>query len=82
MTGARPGDRIVLFAKSSSGLWWVQPLTAEPFTTIAPDGTWKSDIHLGLEYAALLVRPGYAPPDTTPAQVYRQVLDWFGAHLT
>jgi hypothetical protein len=65
VTGARPGDRIVLFAKSSSGLWWVQPLTAEPFTTIEPDGTWKSDIHLGLEYAALLVRPGYAPPDTT-----------------
>src|SRR3954468_23535355 len=36
VSGARPGRRVVLFAKS--GMWWVQPLVAKPFTDIAPDG--------------------------------------------
>jgi len=67
VVGARGDDRIVLFAKSSVGVWWVQPLTAEPFTRIESDTTWKNTIHLGVEYAALLVRPGYRPPDTTEA---------------
>jgi len=65
VVGARPGEQIVLFAKSSVGVWWVQPLTAEPFTKIEPDSTWTSTIHLGIEYAALLVQPGYRPPATT-----------------
>ena len=60
VSGARQGHRVVLFAKS--GIWWVQPLVAKPFTDIARDGTWKSTTHLGLEYAALLVEPGYQPP--------------------
>ena len=63
VSGARPGQQIVVYSKS--GLWWVQPLTAQPFTRIEPDGSWKNDIHLGTEYAALLVEPGYRPPDTT-----------------
>jgi hypothetical protein len=63
--GAHPGEQIVLYAKSAVGVWWVQPLTVQPFTTIEPDSTWKSRIHLGTEYAALLVRPGYSPPATT-----------------
>ena len=62
VTGARSGQRVVLFAKS--GIWWVQPLTVEPFTDIEADSTWKNTIHLGTEYAALLVEPGYRPPDT------------------
>jgi hypothetical protein len=66
-TGASPGERIVLFAKSDAGLWWVQPLTVQPFTVLEPDSTWKNTIHLGIEYAALLVRPGYRPPATTEA---------------
>ena len=53
----------MLFARS--GVWWVQPLTVEPFTKVEPDSTWKNRIHLGTEYAALLVEPGYRPPDTT-----------------
>ena len=65
VNGARAGQRIVLYAKS--GVWWVQPLTAEPFTTIAADRTWRSTIHLGTEYAALLVDAGYRPADTTDA---------------
>lgn len=62
VTGARPGQRIVLFAKS--GIWWVQPTVDEPFTTIQPDSTWTTSTHLGTEYAALLVDAGYRPPPT------------------
>jgi hypothetical protein len=62
VTGAAPGQRIVLFAKA--GVWWVQPTTAEPFTIIRPDSTWESTTHLGIEYAALLVDSTFRPPDT------------------
>lgn len=61
--GARPNQRIVLFARSDEG-WWVQPFRSRPFTEIAADATWKSQIHLGQEYAALLVDPDYRPPAT------------------
>jgi hypothetical protein len=63
VTGARPNQRIVLFARSDQG-WWVQPFRSRPFTDIAPDSTWKSAIHLGQEYAALLVDADYRPPAT------------------
>jgi len=63
VTGARPGQQIVLFARS--GAWYVQPFTDQPFTAIQPDSTWKSSTHLGTEYAALLVEPGYWPPAST-----------------
>ena len=63
VTGARPGQRIVLFARS--GVWWVQPLTSDPFTSVESDSTWKNQVHLGTEYGALLVDPAYRPPDTT-----------------
>ena len=63
VTGAAPGQQIVLFAKSN--MWWVQPLTVQPYTPIAADATWKTSIHIGTEYAALLVAPGYRPPATT-----------------
>ena len=58
--GARPGQRIVLYARS--GAWYVQPYADRPFTTIRPDSTWKNSTHLGTEYAALLVEEGYSPP--------------------
>ena len=60
VTGARPGQQIVLFARS--GAWYVQPFTDQPFTKIQPDSTWRNSTHLGTEYAALLVEPGYYPP--------------------
>jgi hypothetical protein len=63
VTGGKSGQRIVLFAKS--GPWWVQPMTNQPFTTVGSDSTWKNSTHYGLEYAALLVDPGYHPPGTT-----------------
>ena len=65
VVGAQPDQRIVVYARSGVGLWWVQPLTTKPFTTINPDATWNNTIHLGIEYAALLVQPEYRPPDTT-----------------
>jgi hypothetical protein len=63
VTGAGPGQRVVLFAKSDQG-WWVQPFRSRPFTAIQPDSSWKSQIHLGQEYAALLVDADYRPPAT------------------
>src|SRR5262249_17494139 len=59
----RPGQQIVLFARS--GIWYVQPLADQPFTQIQPDTKWRSPTHLGTEYAALLVEPGYQPPSST-----------------
>lgn len=60
--GARPGQQIVLYARS--GTWWVQPLASEPFTKIESDSKWTNTTHLGTEYAALLVEPGYRPAAT------------------
>jgi len=65
VTGARPDQKIILFAKA--GAWYVQPLANEPFTTIQPDSSWKSSTHLGTEYAALLVDPSYQPRMTMDA---------------
>jgi len=66
VTGARPNQRIVLFARSDQG-WWVQPFRSRPFTEIGPDATWKTAIHLGQEYAAFLVDADYRPPATAHA---------------
>ncbi len=62
VTGARPGQQIVVYAKS--GPWWVQPWPDQPYTAIHSDSTWSLSTHLGFEYAALLVAPGYQPPAT------------------
>jgi hypothetical protein len=59
VTGAAPGDQIVLYARSD--VWWIQPYRQQPFTRIQSDQTWKNTTHLGTEYAALLVEPGYSP---------------------
>jgi hypothetical protein len=55
--GAFPGERIVLYARS--GNWWLQPLVSRPFTKVQADSKWTSATHLGTEYAALLVKPGF-----------------------
>ena len=57
--GARPDQQIVLYART--GAWWVQPLSNSPLTKLQADSTWINSTHLGLEYAALLVEPGYRP---------------------
>jgi len=61
--GARPGQQIVLYAKSEE-LWWVQPFTGQPFTKLDDNLRWKNQVHLGTQYAALLIEPGYNPPET------------------
>jgi hypothetical protein len=58
--GARQGQRIVLYSKCG-GLWWLQPLLTSPFTAILPDKAWRNEMHLGTEYASLLVDPSYHP---------------------
>ena len=63
--GAHPEQQIVLFARS--GAWYVQPFADQPFTQIQADSKWRSPTHLGTEYAALLVEPGYKPPSVIDA---------------
>ncbi|HXC48825.1 MAG TPA: hypothetical protein VNU20_11075 [Candidatus Sulfotelmatobacter sp.] len=62
VTGAHPGQQIVVYARS--GPWWVQPWPDKPFIPIQADATWGTSTHLGFEYAAMLVEPGYHPPAT------------------
>ena len=64
ITGARPGQRMVLYAKTD-GRWGLCRQSGQPFTNIAPNGRWKASVHLGLQYAALLVDPTYNPPEQT-----------------
>jgi hypothetical protein len=65
VTGARRGQHILLYARSEK-LWWIQPYTASPLTTIQADGTWTSVSHLGAEYAAILVNDGFRPDMIAP----------------
>jgi hypothetical protein len=60
VSGAKQGQRLVIYSKSG-GLWWLQPLLTSPFTPILPDGVWRNETHLGTDYAVLLVDPGYRP---------------------
>jgi hypothetical protein len=64
VTGARPGQRIVLYAKTD-GRWGLCRQSDQPFTNMETDGRWKASVHLGLQYAALLVDPTYNPPEQT-----------------
>jgi hypothetical protein len=63
-TGARPGQRIVLYAKTD-GRWGVCRQSGQPFTNVETDGRWEASVHLGIQYAALLVDPTYNPPEQT-----------------
>jgi signal transduction histidine kinase len=63
VNGASSHHQIVLYARS--GAWYVQPFADSPFTQISNDGTWNNSTHLGTEYAALLVEPGFSPPVST-----------------
>jgi len=62
--GARPGQRIVLYAKTD-GRWGLCQQSYQPFAKIKSDGRWKASVHLGIQYAALLVEPTYDPHEQT-----------------
>jgi hypothetical protein len=64
VTGARPGQRIALYARND-GRWGEQPQSAQPFTKIEDDGRWAGSTQLGSDYAALLVEATYSPPELT-----------------
>jgi hypothetical protein len=64
VTGAQPGQRIVLYA-NTDGRWGLCRQSYQPFTNIESDGRWKASVHLGLQYAALLVEPTYDPHEQT-----------------
>jgi hypothetical protein len=64
VTGARTGQRIVLYAETD-GRWGVCQQSGQPLANIESDGRWKASVHLGLRYAALLVDPTYDPPEQT-----------------
>jgi len=64
VTGARPGQRIVVFAKTD-GRWGVCRQSGQRFASIEADGRWKASVHLGTQYSALLVDPTYNPPEQT-----------------
>ncbi|MGC4051234.1 MAG: hypothetical protein QM757_17880 [Paludibaculum sp.] len=59
VAGHKQGQQVVLYARNGS--WWLQPLLEAPFTRILPNAKWRNATHLGSEYAALLVEPGYRP---------------------
>jgi hypothetical protein len=58
--GARPGQRIVLYAKTD-GRWGLCQQSYQPFAKVESDGRWRASVHLGIQYAALLVEPTYDP---------------------
>jgi hypothetical protein len=55
--------KVVVFARTDT--WYVQPFIGSPDTSINDDNTWRTDTHLGFQYAALLVKNSYKPPSTT-----------------
>jgi len=63
-TGALPRQRIVLYAKTD-GRWGLCRQSDQVFANIEPDGRWKASVHLGIQYAALLVDPTFNPPEQT-----------------
>jgi len=42
--------------------WYVQPYIEQPLTDIDDTGRWRTSVHLGDEFAVLVVRPTYSPP--------------------
>jgi hypothetical protein len=49
--------RVVCYARTTS--WFIQPATDAFMTQIADDHTFSCLTHLGTQYAALIVRPGF-----------------------
>lgn len=54
--------RVVIYTITDK--WYVQPWYDSPYTKINNDGSWRTRIHLGSEYMALLVTSSYRPKRT------------------
>jgi len=52
--------KVVVYAFGNA--WYVQPFESAPYTKISTVGKWRTDVHLGSAYAALLVRSWFRPP--------------------
>jgi len=63
VTGAKPGQQIIVFAHSE--VWWAEPRMGRLLIEIQPDSTWTTQTHFGTEYAAALVDLGYQPSLTS-----------------
>lgn len=57
--------RVVVFARTDR--WYVQPSPVSPYTSISADGRWATETHLGLAYAAVLIKSSYTLPAATDA---------------
>ena len=55
--------KVVIYCYTG-GKWWVQPYADNPYTDVQ-GGKWSTDIHLGHQYAALLVNPSTYKPTAT-----------------
>lgn len=65
VSGVTPENfRVVIYALTVN-TWYVQPTSDNSRTEIQPDGSWSKNIHTGVRYAALLVRPDFSPLETT-----------------
>lgn len=64
VSGVNPNDVKVLIYAHAGDRWWVQPLVDYPFTPVGNDRQWRAKIHLGDEYAALLVNKDYRLPSS------------------
>jgi hypothetical protein len=62
---ARNGQRLVLYCKADK--WYLQPDPYHPYTEVLPGGHWKREVHLGSDYAAMLVDARFTPPATAAA---------------
>jgi hypothetical protein len=68
--GVKDGEqyRVILYAKTDN-TWWVQPLTAAPYTPLDRNGQFFSWTHTGTRYAALLVRKGFVAPEAIDGEL-------------
>jgi|SRR5664279_548450 len=62
VTGAHPGDKVVLFARAANGIWWVQPVAIQPLTPIAADSSWYGSDPPGNRLCGPAGGTGISPP--------------------
>jgi hypothetical protein len=67
VSGVNTSELKVVIFSLAGGTWFVQPFTDAPYTDIDSNNRFETEVHLGIHYAGLLVRPSYSPPATTGA---------------